>query len=179
MGTDKKRELKVALKPTIENLVCQEIRLLHFERMDTPSLIVEGIAATVRELKKELVNLTQSIAQKERTSLIKRMIRETLEEEIERTVQHRGNPCLRCSHLRYYDWEMNPHEKFPVGIRQAKAIGCDQLQGVSRVRCERFIETSGAISVTNYVEEITILYELREMFRKMKEPWEEYLMTRG
>ena len=179
MGTNKKKELKAALKPTIEDLICQEIRLIHFERMHTPSLVVEGIAATVRELKRELVNLTQSVAQKERAGLIKRMIREAVEEEIERTVHHRGNPCLRCSHLRYYDWEMNPHEKFPVEARQAKVIGCDHLQGVSRVRCERFVETSGAISVTDYVEEMTILYELREIFGKMKELWEEYLMTQG
>jgi hypothetical protein len=144
--------------------------------MGTPSIVVEGITGTVKDLKREVVNLTQSITQKERASLIKKMIREAVEEEIERTVQHRGNPCLRCSHLRYYDWEMNPHEEFPIGTRQARAIGCDQLQAVSSVRCERFVETPGAISITDHVEAMTILYELRTTFKKMKEIWEEYLM---
>ncbi len=172
-----KIELEAALKPAVENLVYQEIRLIYVGRMGTPSIVVEGITETVKDLKREVVNLTQSITQKERASLIKKMIREAVEEEIERTVQHRGNPCLRCSHLRYYDWEMNPHQEFPTGARQARAIGCDQLQAVSRVRCERFVETLGAISITDHVEAMTILYELRETFKKMKEIWEGYLLN--
>jgi len=176
MGTHKK-ELEAALRPAVENLVCQEVRLLHFGRMSAPSMIVEETVVTIKDLKRELVNLAQPITQKERASLIKKMIRETVEEEIERTVQHRGNPCLRCSHLRYYDWEMNPHQEFPTGARQARAIGCDQLQAVSRVRCERFVETPGAISITDHVEAMTILYELRETFKKMKEIWEGYLLN--
>ncbi len=176
MRTNKK-ELKEALKPAIENLVCQETRLLHFGRMGAPSFIVEETVVTIQELKRELVHLTQSIAQTERASLVKKMMREAVEEEIERTLRHRGNPCLRCGHLRYYDWEMNPHEKFPMGETQAKAIGCDELQAVSRTRCDRFIESPGVISVMDYVEEMTLLYEMREMFKKMKKIWEEYVLN--
>jgi len=174
-----KKELKDSLKPAIENLVCQETRLIHFKRMGAPAFVMEGTFDAIKELKRELVNLMQTVAQPERPGLIKQMIGEAVEEEIERTVQLRGNPCLRCTHLRYYDWEMNPHEEFPMGASPAKAIGCDEVQAVSLVRCERFIETAGAVSAEEYIDEMNLLYELREMFEKMKEIWEEYLAIEG
>jgi hypothetical protein len=180
MGPNKKtpykKEMKEELKLAVEHLVGQEIRLLQFDRVHSPSFILEELSISVKESKKEVIDLTQSLAQKERTTLIKKMFRETVDEEIERTVQHRGNPCLRCGHLRYYDWELNPHENFPMGKSRARAIGCDRLHAVSRTRCERFIETLGAASVSDYVDEMTLLYELREMFKKMREIWEEYLL---
>ena len=37
-------------------------------------------------------------------------------------------------------------------------------------------KSPGAISVMDYVEEMTLLYEIREMFKKMREIWEDYLM---
>jgi hypothetical protein len=175
MGSTKK-ESKEALRSVVEHLVGQEIRLSQFSRVHTPSFLLEELSVSIKESKKEVALLTESLTQKERATLIKRMIREAVEEEIERTVQHRGNPCLRCGHLRYYDWELNPHENFPTGIRRARAIGCDRLQAVFRVRCERFIETPGTISVLDYVDEMALLYEVREMFKKMRETWEEYLM---
>jgi hypothetical protein len=171
-----KEESKEALRLVIEHLVGQEIRRSQFGRLLTPSFILEELSVSIKESKREVALLTESLTQKERTTLIKRMIREAVEEEIERTVQHRGNPCLRCGHLRYYDWELNPHENFPTGTRRAMAIGCDRLQVASRVRCERFIETPGTISVLDYVDEMALLYEVREMFKKMREIWEDYLM---
>jgi hypothetical protein len=171
-----KKESKEALRSVVEHLVGQEIRLSQFSRVHTPSFILEELSVSIKESKKEVVHLTEALTQKERVTLIRRMIREAVEEEIERTVRHRGNPCLRCGHLRYYDWELNPHETFPTGISRAMAIGCDRLQAVSPVRCEQFIETSGTISVLDYVDELALLYEVREMFKKMREIWEEYLM---
>ena len=170
-----KKELNAALKPAVENLVGQEIRLLQLVRVHSPSFVLEEISASVRETKREVALLTEALTQKEKTTLIKKMIRQAVEEEIERTVQHRGNPCLRCGHLRYYDWELNPHADFPVGTR-ARAIGCDRIQVVSRVRCEQFTEIPGAISVMDYVEEMTLLYEIRDRFKKMREIWEEYFL---
>ncbi len=174
----KKKDLRNSLKPAVENLVCQETRLIHFKRMGAPSFVMDGTVETIKELKRELVDLMQPVVQSERPGLVKEMIGEAVEEEIERTVQLRGNPCLRCTHLRYYDWEMNPYEEFPMGTNPAKAIGCDELQTVSRVRCERFVETPGAVSAEEYIEEMNLLYELREMFQEMKEIWE-YLTLEG
>ncbi len=177
MGPTKKK-LKDSLKPAVENLVCQETRLIHFKRMGAPSFVMEGTVEAIKELKRELVSLMQPVGQRERSGLIKEMIGEAVEEEIERTVRQRGNPCLRCTHLRYYDWEMTPHEEFPMGANPAKAIGCDELQPLSRVRCERFVETVGAVSAEEYIEEMNLLYELREMFQEMKEIWE-YMAAGG
>ena len=171
-----KKESKEGLRSVIEHLVGQEIRLSQLNRVHSPPFLLEELSVSIKESKKEAALLTESLTQKERATLIKRMIREAVEEEIERTVQHRGNPCLRCGHLRYYDSELNPHETFPTGTRRTMAIGCDRLQTVSRVRCERFIETPGTLSVLDYVDEMALLYEVREMFRKMREIWEEYLM---
>jgi len=173
-----KKEIREKLKPEIENLVCQEVRLLHFGRIHIPSFVLEELTVSIHESKGEVVLLTQSLDQKERATLIKKMVRNAVEEEIERTVQQRGNPCLRCTHLRYYDWELNPHEHFPMGTRRAMVLGCDRLQPVSRVRCERFVENPSAISVMDYVEEMALLYEIREMFKNMEKIWEDYLINR-
>jgi hypothetical protein len=172
----RKKETEGTLKTAVENLINQEVRFLQLDRINPPSFILEEISLLIIESKREVVLLTESLPQKERERLIRKMIREAMEEEIERTVRHRGNPCLRCVHLRYYDWEMNPHERFPMGTQRARVIGCDRQQPVSRVRCERFIETPGSLSVLDYVDEMALLYEVREMFKKMKEIWEEYLM---
>ena len=171
-----KKEMKEALKPEIENLVGQEIRLLQFGRVHTPSFVLDELSVSIRGSKREMAHLTESLTQKERATLVKKMIREVLDEEIERMVKQRGNPCLRCIHMRYYDWELTPHAAFPLGTERARAVGCDRHQAVSRVRCERFIETPGAFSVVDYVDELTLLYEMREMFKKMREIWEEYVM---
>jgi len=168
--------MKETLKSAIENLVSQEIRLLQLGRTHTPSLMLEALSVSIRESKREVAHLTEVLPRKERATLVKKMIRETVEEEIERTIQQRGNPCLRCIHLRYYDWELNPYENFPIGSSRARAIGCDQLQGVSRVRCERFIETQ-SLSVMDHVDKVALLYELRTMFKKMRKIWEEYIVT--
>ena len=170
-----RNQIRESLKTTIDGLVCTEIRLLQFGRIHAPSFILEGLSLSIRESKREVAGLTHSLTPKDRSALVKTMIREAVEEEIERAVQHRGIPCLRCSHLRYYDSELNPHDTLPVGAAaRAMAIGCDRLQTASRVRCERFAETLEALSVVDYVEEVSLLYEVRDMFKKMKEIWGEY-----
>lgn len=172
-----KKEIRETLKSSIDTLVCQEIRLLQLSRVHAPSFVVEDVSFLIRESKREVMDLTDSLAAKERSTLLKKMIREAVEEEIERTIQHRGISCLRCSHMRYYDSELHPHDQLPMGANRAWVIGCDQLQPVSRIRCERFAEALGALSVMDYVEEMALLYEVREMFKKMKEIWEEYLLN--
>jgi hypothetical protein len=166
-----KKEIREKLKPEIENLVCQEVRLMHFGRIRTPALLVEEITVSIKELKREVSDLTQSLAQKERISVIRKLIQEALDDEIERTIQQRGNFCLRCAHMRFYDEELSPHAAFPTGTKRARAIGCDRLQPVSKERCERFLETSYPLSVMDYMDELDLLYELRDMFKEMEEVW--------
>ena len=112
------KEMKETLKLAIENLVGQEIRMLQLGRTHTPSFMLEELSVSIRESKREVRHLTEVLTQKEKLTLVKKMVRETVEEEIERTIQQRGNPCLRCVHLRYYDWKLNPYENFPVGTNR-------------------------------------------------------------
>jgi len=170
-----KKAAEEALKATVDNLVRHEVRLLHLERLGAPSFVLGELATTIREMKKELINLIGCLPQREGEGLIKRTIREALEEEIERTVGQRGKPCLRCARLRYYDSELNPHFRFPVGTRPARALGCDQLSDFSGVRCRRFVETGGRISTVGYIEELNLLYEMRDRFKRMKEIGKGYL----
>ena len=172
-----KKPAEETLKATVDNLVRQEVRLLHLERLGAPSFVLGGLATTIREMKKELINVMDCLPQREGEGLIKRMIREALEEEIERTVGQRGKPCLRCARLRYYDSELTPHFRFPVGTRPARALGCDRLSDFSGVRCERFVETRGRISTVGYIEELNLLYEVRDRFKRMKEIGKGYLHT--
>ena len=168
----RKKETEEILKSAVENLISQEVRFLQLDRINPPPFILKELSLLIIESKRKVVLLIESLTQKERERLIRKMVREAVEGEIERTVQHRGNPCLRCVHLRYYDWELNPHESFPMGTRRARVIGCDRHQPVSRVRCERFMETPGALSVADYVEEMALLYEMREMFEEIGEIWD-------
>jgi hypothetical protein len=167
--------LREKLKPVLEDLVCKEIQLLHLEQIGTPAVVVEEITVSIRELKREIVRTTESLEQRKRAALIKRIIREAMDEEIERTIRQRGNPCLRCVHMRYYDATLTSHEAFPVGTERARILGCDQISPVSRHRCERFQETRSPVSVLDYVDEMNLLYEVREMFRKMRALWGNYL----
>ncbi len=172
-----KRELNEAVKLAIEELVCQEIRLLQFGRVHAPSFIIDELSLSIKQSKREVVYLTQSLTQKERAFLIRKLIRNVVDEQIERTVEHRGNPCLRCGRLKFYDTELKAFEQLPVGTHCASALGCDCLEGTSRERCEEFVESLGSLSVVDCIDQMNLLYEVRDMFKKMSEIWEEYLMV--
>jgi hypothetical protein len=40
------------------------------------------------------------------------------------------------------------------------------------IHCVHFSESSGGVSLGGYLEQMTLLYELREMFDEMDEIWE-------
>ncbi len=172
----RKKESREALRLGIRNLVCQEVRLLRLERTFTPHLIREAESQSIQEAKRDIVRLVQAIAVKERAVLLKKMIREVLDEEINRAIRLRKTRCLRCIHMRYYDREGRPHVRLPIDARQTQVIGCDIVRTSIEAECQRFKETAGAISLEDYLSEMALLYELREMFERFKEIWEEYLL---
>jgi hypothetical protein len=61
----------------------------------------------------------------------------------------------------------------PVKTR-AKTIGCDKLQPTLRKSCRRFVETSQAVSLGGYLNEMTLLYEFRELIDRIGEIWKDY-----
>lgn len=171
-----RKALREALKSVIETLINQEIRLLRLGQIDTPPFIVEEVSYSIMESKREVVKLTQSMARKEKMVLIKRRIRQAVDEEIDRAIRLRKNRCIRCVHGRFYDELGTPHMNLPIGIIRVQTIGCDKLQPSLRKRCRRFVEMTRATSLEDYLGEMALLYELREMFERFKEIWEDYLL---
>jgi hypothetical protein len=77
--------------------------------------------------------------------------------------------------VRYFDATGAPHAAFPLGKERARVIGCEVISSPSGVDCRTFIETSLATSMSDYLDEVSILYEVREMFDQFERIWEDYL----
>jgi len=170
----KDKELREAIKLGVKTLILQEVRLLRLERSFTPHVIVEEISHSIQGTKKEIVKLTKTMAQKERTVLLKKMIRQAVDEEIDQAIRLRKTRCIRCLHGRFYDGEGAAHMNLPVRTR-AETIGCDKLRPSLRKSCRRFVEMSKAASLDQYLNEMTLLYEFRELIDRIEEIWKEYL----
>jgi hypothetical protein len=171
-----KKELREALKFEIKALILQEVRVLQLERAYTPSFIVDEMTRSIQEAKRQVISLVRLMPSKERNSLMRRLIRQSIDEEIDRAVQLRKNKCIRCIHGRFYDELGTAYMDLPVGLTRARTIGCDKLQPSLRKRCRRFVETSIAISLEDYLNEMALLYNLREMFERFQKIWEDYFL---
>jgi len=170
----RKKESKEALRSGIKNLILQEVRWLRLERTFIPHFVMEAESQSIQEAKRDIVRLAKAIAEKERAILLKKMIREVLDEEIDRAIQLRKTRCLRCIHMRYYDRKGTPRVGLPIDARQAQIIGCDIVRSSIEAQCQRFEETARGISLEDYLSEMALLYELREMFESFEEIWEDY-----
>lgn len=170
----KNRELRDAIKLGIRTLILQEVRLLRLERSFTPNVLIDGMSQSIRETKKEIIKLTRAMAEKERTVLLRKMIRQAVDEEIDKAIQLRKTKCIRCIHGRFYDEADIGHVGLPLRTR-AETIGCDKLRPSLRKSCRRFVETSKAVTLDQYLNEMTLLYEFRELTGRFEEIWKEYL----
>jgi len=170
----KDRELREALKFGIKTLVIQEVRLLRLEHGLTPPIMLNEMSHSIRDTKREIVKLTKSVAQKERGTLLRKMIRRAIDEEVDRAIELRKTRCVRCLHGRFYDREGNAQATFPVETR-AEAVGCDKLRPSLKKSCRRFVEMSTAASLDDYLDELAFLYEYRDVLRRMEEIWKDYL----
>jgi len=170
----KDKDLRNAIKLGIRTLILQEVRLLRLERSFTPHVLIDGMSQSIRETKKEIIKLTRAMAEKERTVLLKKMIRQAVDEEIDKAIQLRKTRCIRCIHGRFYDEADTAHVGLPVRSR-AETIGCDKLRPSLRKSCRRFVETSKAVTLDQYLNEMTLLYEFRELTDRFEEIWKEYL----
>ncbi len=169
------KELREAIKLGIRALIVQEVRLLQLERSFTPHIIIDEMSQSIQDTKRGIVKLAKAIAQKERAFLLKKLIHQAVDEEIDRTIELRKTQCIRCLHGRFYDEEGTAHLKLPVGVHRAQTIGCDKLRPNLRKSCRRFVETSKTISLEDYLNEMTLLYEFRELIDRIEEIWEGYL----
>jgi hypothetical protein len=133
------------------------------------------MSQSIKDTKRELVRLGKGIGQKERTLLLKRMIRQAVDEEIDRAIELRKTKCIRCLHGRFYDEVGTAHLKLPIGDHRAQTIGCDKLRPSLQKSCRRFVEISMGASLDNYFNEMTLLYEFRDAINRIEEIWEDYL----
>ena len=171
----KDKELKEAMKLGIKTLIIQEVRLLRLGHSFTPHIIIDEMSQSIRGTKREIAKLAKAIGQKERGLLLKKMIRQAVDEEIDRAIELRKTKCIRCLHGRFYDELGTAHANLPVKTR-AITIGCNKLQPGLRKSCRRFGETSQAVSLEGYINEMTLLYEFRELINRIEEIWKDYLV---
>ena len=168
-----KRELTKALKPKIKVLILQEVRLHQLEQSVSPRFMIEELTRSIEEVKRQVSGLVRFVAQEERNALIKKVVQQSLEEEIERAADLRRHRCLRCVHVRYFDRGGVNHFDLPH-TREVRAtkVGCEIEGQTPGVHCTYFSMSSVGVSLGEYLEQMTLLYELREMFDEMDEIWE-------
>ena len=168
----KKPKTSDALKPTIKVLILQEVRLLQMEHSVTPPFMAEEISRSLREAKSEISASIRWVDREERNTLIKKMLRQSLDEEIDRAIELRRNRCLRCTHARYHDRQGTDHAELPCGEIQIHGIGCVIDGQTPGIHCTHYTLSPWGVSLGNYLEQMTLLYELREMFDEMEEIWD-------
>lgn len=167
-------ELKKVLKLGIRSLVFQEVRLFRMNPAITPGVVRDEIALSIDETKREIIELTRDLSPQERSTLLRELIHQMVDDEIERAIQLRRNRCLRCIHGRFYDRRGTPYPHLPLDEALPQAFGCDEFRPALQKRCERFEEAFTAHSLEDYLNELAFLYEFREMIEQMEEIWEDY-----
>jgi len=172
------KELRKVIKRGIKILIIQEVRFLRLERSFTPHIIIDEMSQSIRGTKREIVKLTKTIAQRERSDLLKKMIRQAVDEEIDRGIELRKTKCIRCLHGRFYDEAGTAHLNLPLEVHKAQTIGCDKLRPSLRKSCQRFVEMSMAPSLDHYLKEMTLLYEFRDLINRIEEVWKDYFLSR-
>jgi hypothetical protein len=170
------KDLRKILKLGLKTLVFLEVRLLRLEQVFTPEIVLAEISRSIDEAKKEIVRLTRGMSYKERIALLRKMIQQVVDEEIDRAIQIRKNRCLRCIHGRFYDRSETPYSSLPFDEKLTRAFGCDRLRPTLQKSCRRFVEVSTAHSLGDYLNELAVLYEFREMVERMDEIWKNYFL---
>ena len=168
----KKPKTPDALKPAIKVLILQEVRLLQMEESFTPPFVTEEISHSIREAKREISGMVRLTGREERNSLIKKLFRQSLDEEIDRAIELRRIRCLRCDHARYHDAEGTDHADIPIGGIQIRGIGCVIDGQTPGIHCTHYTLRARGVSLGSYLEQMTLLYKLRGMFDEMEELWD-------
>ena len=169
MRTEKK-ELRQALKLAIKGLIMQEVRLVQLEKSRPPAFILDEMARSIQEAKSQVMALVRFMPSKERNLLIKRLVRQSVDEEIDQAIQVRKTRCFRCLHVRYFDEAGSSHVNLPFGMERAHMIGCEITP--AGIQCKNFAESSIAVSTEGYLNEMALLYEVKEMFDQFEEIWD-------
>jgi hypothetical protein len=136
---------------------------------------------SIQEAKVQVMSLTRSMDPHERNVLIKRIIDQSVDEEVDEAIGARKNKCLRCIHVRYFDEAGSAYFDLPYGVDREGACDVSTLQIVCEnppipgASCEEFTEKRSASPLGEYLDEIRLFYEVKEMLDRLEEIWEGYL----
>lgn len=163
------------LKKMVQRLVIQEVRLLRLEQSFAPPIIIDEISRSIQEIKGEMIRFTRGLSDKKRTILLKEMICQAIDEEIDHLVDLRKTRCIRCIHVRFYDDAGTAYLHLPLGNHRAQSIGCDEFRSNLQEDCRRFVEISFGSSLDHFLNEMALLYEFRNLIDQIEEIWDDYL----
>ena len=164
-------ELIEALRSAIKALIIQEVRLLRTEQVHPSPFVIREMKRSIHETKTRVIALVRSMDSDERNLLIKRMVDQSVEEEIDEAIEARKNKCLRYIHIRYFDETGTAHIRLPLRTGRARHIGCEKLPAPG-TQCQEFIEKWSAVPIEEYLGEMSFFYEVEEMFKRFDEIWD-------
>jgi len=167
-----KKQLREALRLAIKGLILQEVRVLQLKQSYPPGFVIDEMARSLQEAKREVMALVRLIPPKERNALIKRLIRQSVDEEIDQAIRVRKTRCLRCLHMRFFDEAGSSYDRLPFGKERARVIRCEVISSPAGIECRNFIEGPVATSVEDYLSEMAFLYEVKEVFDQFEEVWD-------
>ena len=131
----RKKELRDALKLVIKGLIVQEARKTQLEQSPIAPFVLDEMIRSIEEAKRQVIALVRLMRPREREALIKRLIRQSVDEEIDQAIRVRQKRCFRCTHVRYFDEAGVAHVTFPIGEERARVIGCEMISSPSGVEC--------------------------------------------
>ena len=110
--------------------------------------------------------------------MIKKVILESIDEEIDYAIMVRKNRCLRCLYVRYIDKKGSFHKNLPARVGRVQWIGCEVTPLSAKMECTRFSESPTATSIEDYIGGIAFFYEVKEMFDQFDTIWEDYFLNK-
>ena len=167
-------ELIEILKSVIRALIVQEVRLSRLGQASPSRFVIREMRQSILESKRQVIELVKRMEPHERNPFVKRIIDQSLEEEIDLAIEARRNKCLRCIHMKYVDEEGLAYYRLPRGKGRIESLGCQKMPPVG-TPCREYIEKTSAARLDEYLSEISFFYEVKEMFDRMEEIWRDYL----
>jgi hypothetical protein len=163
------------LKSLVRLLVLQEVRVLRAEEAGLSPFVVNELKQSITDTKHGIADLVQRVDSDRRNRLVREIMDQSVEEEIEEAIERRNDRCLRCVHLRFFDQDGKAHNRLPSETDDVDlTIGCEH-PGPAGSACTGFGEKTEAASVADYITEVIFLHEVKEMFDRIDEIWDEYL----
>jgi len=87
------KELKKTLYILIKRLINQEVRFLRLKQIFIPEILIDEISRSIEDTKDEVARLMRGLSFDEREALLHKMLKEAVDDEIEKAIAFRKNRC--------------------------------------------------------------------------------------